>query len=94
MDWTYKFHFLEIKKFFLLFYFYFYFIFFILDTSIPFSHFLVENPYDNYKLNERKAMFNSDNKYEDRSLIMKEGTKDGIIEVFVLFIIICLYFFL
>jgi hypothetical protein len=50
---------------------YFYFFYFFLDTSIPLLHFLHPNPHDNYKLEGRKAIFNSDNKYEARSLILK-----------------------
>jgi hypothetical protein len=53
--------------------------------SIPLSNFLIPNRNDNYKLKGRKAIFNSDNNYETRSLIMKEGIKDGIMEMFVFF---------
>jgi hypothetical protein len=63
---------------------------FVLDTTLPFSNFLLPNPYGNYKLEERKAIFNSEGRYNIRSLIMKEGIKNGMMEVFVLFI----YFFI
>jgi hypothetical protein len=83
MDKTYKFHIFQIKKCVSFFFFNKYFI--LLDTTIPLSNFLTPNRNNNYKLEGRKAMFDSDNKHEARSLIMKEGIKDGIIEVFVLF---------
>jgi hypothetical protein len=83
MDKKYKFHIFQIKNFVSFFFFNHYFI--LLDTTIPLSNFLIPNPNDNYKLEGRKAIFNSDFKSETRSLIMKERIKNGIIEVFVLF---------
>jgi hypothetical protein len=53
--------------------------------------FLYPNPHDNYKLEGRKAIFNSDNKSGTRSLILKEGTKDLIIEVFELFYFVIIF---
>jgi hypothetical protein len=81
MDETYKFYFCKIEKFF----FFVFICFYFLDMTIPLLHFLHPNPHDNYKLEGRKAIFDSDNKREVRSLILKEGTKDLIIEVFELF---------
>jgi hypothetical protein len=61
---------------------------FVLDTTLPFSNFLLPNPYGKYKLEGRKAIFNTEGSYDPRSLVMKEGIKNGMMEVFVLF-----YFF-
>jgi hypothetical protein len=68
------------------------FFIFISDATIPFSHFLLPNPYDKYKLEERKIIFNGGGLNGDniRSLIMKEGIKDGMMQVFVL----CFVFYL
>jgi hypothetical protein len=76
-----NFTFAKLKSFF---FFFFYFYFFS-DTTIPLLHFLHPNPHDNYKLEGKKAIFHSDNKTDVRSLILKEGTKELIIEVFELF---------
>jgi hypothetical protein len=59
---------------------------FVLDVTLFFSHLLLYNPYGNYRLEGRKAIFGGG---DTRSLIMKEGIKNGLMEVFVLF-----YFFI
>jgi hypothetical protein len=72
----------------------FIFNFFILDTTIPFSHFLLPNKYGSYKLKGRKAIFDSDNKGNLRSLILKEGISNRLLEVFVfllLFIFVIIF---
>jgi hypothetical protein len=77
------------------FYFFFFIFIFFSDTTIPLLHFLHPNTHDDYKLEGRKAIFKSDNKeYEIRSLILKEGTKDLIIEVFELFYFVFNYYLL
>jgi hypothetical protein len=63
-------------------------IFFFLDTTIPFSHFLLPNEYGSYKLEGRKAIFNGDNKAYLKSLILKEGISDAVLEVFVFLLLI------
>jgi hypothetical protein len=67
---------------------------FVLDVTLFFSHLLLPNPYGNYKLEERKAIFNTEGSYYSRSLIMKEGIKNGMMEVFVLFFFFCFYLLL
>jgi hypothetical protein len=67
------------------FFFFFLSFYFFLDTTIPLLQFLHPNPYDNYKLEGIKAIFQSDNKAEPRSLILNEGTKDLIMEMFEFF---------
>jgi hypothetical protein len=58
------------------------------------SHFLLPNKYGNYKLEGRKATFNSDKNGETRSLIFKEGISDGVLEVFVFLLLFIFIFFL
>jgi hypothetical protein len=52
------------------------------DDSLPLSRLVFPNPHRKLKLKGRKIIFQDDS-YE-RSLILKEGISDGILEVFVL----------
>jgi hypothetical protein len=57
------------------------------------SHFLIPNEYGNYKLEGKKATFDSDNKGATRSLILKEGISDRVLEVFVFLLLSIFIFF-
>jgi hypothetical protein len=81
------------KSFFFFFFLFFFYLFFFLDTTIPLLYFLHPNPHDNHKLEGRKAIFNSDNKDVVRSLILKERTKDLIMEVFKLFYFVIVVYY-
>jgi hypothetical protein len=91
VDRAHKFYLRQIEKFFFLFLFLFLFIInlfiyiFVLDVTLFFSHLLLPNPYGKYSLEERKAIFNTEGSYDLRSLVMKEGIRNGMMEVFVLF---------
>jgi hypothetical protein len=54
---------------------------FFLDGSLPLSKLTIPNPHGEFKLEGRNIIF--ENGYL-RSLILKEGLLDGILEVFVL----------
>jgi hypothetical protein len=62
---------------------YLFFIFFFLDSSLPLSKLTIPNPHGKFKLEGRNIIF--EYCYPNvRSLILKEGISDGILEVFVL----------
>jgi hypothetical protein len=50
------------------------------DGSLPLSRLIIPNPHGEFKLEARNIIFEGDL----RSLILKEGISDGILEVFVL----------
>jgi hypothetical protein len=52
---------------------------FISDCSLPLSGIIISNPHGNFKLEERNIIFEGN----PRSVILKEGILDGILEVFV-----------
>jgi hypothetical protein len=56
---------------------------FFSDYSLPLSRLIIHNPHGKFKLEGRNIIFEGgwDN---PRSLILKEGISDGILEVFVL----------
>jgi hypothetical protein len=56
--------------------------YFFLDSSLPLSRLVFPNPHGKFKLEGRKIIFQGDS-YE-RSVVLKEGISDGILEVFVL----------
>jgi hypothetical protein len=56
--------------------------FFFSDGSLPLSRLTIPNPHGKFKLEGRKITF--EGIYNRRSLILKEGISDGILEVFVL----------
>jgi hypothetical protein len=56
---------------------------FFSDGSLPLSKLIFPNPHGKFKLEGRNIIFEVDN-YVKRSLILKEGILDGILEVFVL----------
>jgi hypothetical protein len=61
---------------------------FLLDTSSPLSSLLLPNPYGSFALEGRKATFSGEGRYDDiRSLVLREGMSDGIMEVFVFFVV-------
>jgi hypothetical protein len=67
---------------------------FFSDCSLPLSRLIISNPHGRFKLEGRDIIFECDwdNK---RSLILKEGISDGILEVFVTLAyvyFICVYF--
>jgi hypothetical protein len=53
---------------------------FFSDTSVP----LFPNPHGEFELEGRSLIFESDDEDNTRSLILKEGISDGILEMFVL----------
>jgi hypothetical protein len=57
-------------------------LFFFSDTSLPLSKLTIPNPHGKFKLEGRKIIFECD--YNERSVILKEGISDGILEMFVL----------
>jgi hypothetical protein len=56
---------------------------FFSDGSLPLSKLTIPNPHGKFKLEGRKIIFQG-NLIDTRSLILKEGISDGILEVFVL----------
>jgi hypothetical protein len=62
-------------------------LFFFSDGSLPLSRLIIPNPnpHGKFKLEGRNIIFQIDGYSEDeRSLILKEGISNGILEVFVL----------
>jgi hypothetical protein len=55
--------------------------FFFLDSSLPLSRLIIPYPYENLKFKGRNAIFEGDN-YNKRSVLLKEGISNGILEVF------------
>jgi hypothetical protein len=55
---------------------------FFSDGSLPLSKLTIPNPHGKFKLEGRKIIF--EDATISRSLILKEGISDGILEVFVL----------
>jgi hypothetical protein len=62
-------------------YYYYLLLLFFSDCSLPLSRLTIPNPHGKFKLEGRKIIFEGD---YTRSLILKEGISDGILEVFVL----------
>jgi hypothetical protein len=56
---------------------------FFSDYFLPLSRLIIPNPDGNFKLEGRNIKF--EGKYYTRSVILKEGISDGILEVFVFF---------
>jgi hypothetical protein len=54
---------------------------FLSDGSLSLSRLTIPNPHGQFKLEGRKIIFEGD---DNRSVILKEGISDGILEVFVL----------
>jgi hypothetical protein len=54
------------------------------DGSLPLSKLTIPNPYEEFNLEGRNIIFESDWR-NPRSLILKKGISDGILEVFVLY---------
>jgi hypothetical protein len=65
----------------------FFYLLFFLDTSSSLSTLLLPNPYGSFALEGRKATFSGGGCGHERSLVMREGVSDGIMEVFVLFVV-------
>jgi hypothetical protein len=61
---------------------------FFSDCSLPSSRLIIPNPHRKFKLEGRNIIFEN----YTRSLILKEGILDGILEVFVFEIIIIIVF--
>jgi hypothetical protein len=58
---------------------------FFSDSSLPLSKLIFPNPHGKFKLEGRKIIYEGDDYPEDlRSVILKEGISDEILEVFVL----------
>jgi hypothetical protein len=60
--------------------------YFFSDYSLPLSRLIIPNPHGKFKLIGRNIIFqgsNSNNSQSTRSLILKEGILDQILEVFV-----------
>jgi hypothetical protein len=57
---------------------------FFSDCSLPLSRLLIPNPYGKFKLEGRNVIFECQ-KSNVRSLILKEGISDGVLEMFVLY---------
>jgi hypothetical protein len=55
---------------------------FFSDYSLLLSKLIIPNPHGNFTLEERNFEFEGDEGYP-RSVILKEGISDGILEVFV-----------
>jgi hypothetical protein len=62
-------------------YYYYLLLLFFLDCSLPLSRLIIPNPHKKFKLEGRNVIFEGG---YDRSVILKEGISDGILEVFVL----------
>jgi hypothetical protein len=58
-------------------------LFFFLDSSLPLSKLTIPNPHGKFELEGRNIIFQGDCYEDTRSLILKEGISDGILEVFV-----------
>jgi hypothetical protein len=55
-----------------------------LDNFLPLSRLIIPNPYRGFKLEGRNIIFKGYGFIKDkRSIILKEGISDGILEVFV-----------
>jgi hypothetical protein len=58
---------------------------FFSDGSLPLSRLAIPNPHGKFKIEAQNMVFQGDDNFKDvRSLILKEGISDGILEVFVL----------
>jgi hypothetical protein len=57
---------------------------FFLDGSLPLSRLTIPNPHGEFELEGRNIVFQGDGYEDRRSLILKEGISNGILEVFVL----------
>jgi hypothetical protein len=55
------------------------------DGSLPLSRLIIPNPHEGFKLKGRNIIFK---RGYTRSVILKEGISDGILEVFVLMTLI------
>jgi hypothetical protein len=53
------------------------------DYFLPLSRLIIHNPHGKFKLKGRNIIFEGDHN-NPRSLILKDGISDGILEVFVL----------
>jgi hypothetical protein len=60
-----------------------YLLLFFSDCSLPLSKLTIPNPHGRFKLEGRKIIFEA-GIFNPRSVILKEGISDGILEVFVL----------
>jgi hypothetical protein len=78
MNETHSLYYLQIEKY----YYYFFCYYFFLDCFLPLSKLTIPNPHGKFKLEGRNVIFEGD--YNEKSLILKEGIPDGILEVFVL----------
>jgi hypothetical protein len=60
---------------------------FFLDTFLPLSRLIIPNPHGKFELKKRNIIFQG-NGYSShtRSIILKEGISDGILEVFIILI--------
>jgi hypothetical protein len=56
-------------------------ILFFSDKSLPLSRLIIPNPHGKFKLEGRNVIFEG---HFGRSLVLKEGIPDGILEVFAL----------
>jgi hypothetical protein len=56
---------------------------FFSDSSLPLSRLIIPNPHGKFKLEKQKIIFKT-GRLNPRSVILKEGISDGILEVFVL----------
>jgi hypothetical protein len=59
------------------------------DYSLPLSRLIIPNPYGKFKLEKRNIIFEGHD-LNSRSLMLKKGIWDGILEVFVLSYYLCL----
>jgi hypothetical protein len=53
------------------------------DCSLPLSRLIIQNLHERFRLEGRNIIFEGDGD-NSRSVILKEGISDGILEVFVL----------
>jgi hypothetical protein len=59
-----------------------------MDTTTPLNDLLLQNDGKYYQLQQRQIIFLGDGEWKNtRSLILKEGIRNGVIEVFVFFFI-------
>jgi hypothetical protein len=56
---------------------------FFSDGSLPLSKLTIPNPHGKFKLEGRNIIFQGDSDEDTKSVILKEGISDGILEVFV-----------
>jgi hypothetical protein len=64
--------------------------FFFLDVSLPLSELIFPNPHENFKFEGRNIIF--EKKDYLRSLVLKKGISNGILEVFAFLIITIILF--